>query len=443
MKKTPIFILTLMAATSVNAAPSIGGCNLFPDNNIWNTPIKDLPKDSNPAHQVWIDAIGRDKVFHMDFASGTYQGKTIGIPINKQAQLPINPTKCSKFTFLYGTESDNGAAGCFLDGKQGTTGYAIPSNVLIEGGSDHHLLVVEQSQCMLYEVFNAAYNSKKNTGTGGSGAIWNLKSNQLRPLGWTSADAAGLPITAGLVRYDEAAAGKINHAIRFTVPATNGAYIWPASHKTGTYSPTSPNPPMGARLRLTTLAYNRLINDPVIKQIATNNDVTIRNIMDAMKDYGIINADNGSAWFISGEPHAKWNNTNLKAFADRLSGKDFEAVDTSCMMVAQNSGEVRADYLTRCNPPIAAASTPNCTYTISPSSNSFTKAGGTGKIVVTASASTCNWSVGSHDAWISLTNHNYTGSQVVNYSVSANTTGIFRTANFLVAGQSFIASQAQ
>jgi len=281
----------------------LGGCPLFPSNNIWNTRVDNLPVHARSDQ--WINTIGRSTGFHMDFGSGTWNGGPIGIPYNI---VGSNVSKVS-VSFYYPGESDSGP-------------YPIPGNPLTEYGSDRHILIVDNSTCTLYELFDASYSGGQ--WHAGSGAIWNLNSNALRHDTWTSADAAGLPILPGLVRYDEVASGQINHAIRFTAANTNG-YIWPARHLTSN-NPNAPQiPPMGARFRLKA-SYN--ISDyPADMQV----------ILKAMKTYGIILADNGSNWYVSGSPDAHWDNDTLHLL-DRLTGNDFEAVDTSSLMVDSNSG---------------------------------------------------------------------------------------------------------
>ena len=288
---------------SLNSTPNIGGCSVFPANNIWNTPVNASPVNTRSAD--WITSIGRTTGFHMDFGSGTWDGGPIGIPYNivdgSVSKVPV--------LFYYPDESDPGP-------------YPIPASPLIEYGSDHHILIVDSVTCTLYEIYDASYFG--GTWHGGSGSIWNLSSNALRPAGWTSADAAGLPILPGLVRYDEIASGEINHAIRFTASQTNG-YIWPARHLTSN-DPGSPQiPPMGARFRLKA-AFN-ITGYPAEMQV----------ILRAMKTYGIILADNGSNWYISGSPDERWNNDMLHLLDD-LTGNDFEAVDTSGLMVNPDSG---------------------------------------------------------------------------------------------------------
>jgi len=281
----------------------INGCSIFLDNNVWNAPIDNLPV--HPRSDQWINSIGRYTGFHMDFGSGTWAGGLIGIPYNiVGAGVPKVPV-----SFYYPGESDSGP-------------YPLPQNPLMEYGSDHHILIVDSSTCTLYELYDASYSG--GSWHAGSGAIWSLNSNTLRPDTWTSADAAGLPILPGLVRYDEIVSGEINHAIRFTAQNTNG-YIWPARHLTSN-NPSAPQiPPMGARFRLKA-SYN-ISGYPPHMQV----------ILNAMKTYGIILADNGSNWYVSGAPDEQWDNDMLHLLDD-LTGNDFEAVDTSGLMVNYDSG---------------------------------------------------------------------------------------------------------
>lgn len=291
-------------------APMLEGCPVLPADNIWNARVDQLPVVSNS--DVYIQTIGGSTHFHLDFGSGLWDGGPIGIPINivDAAQPKVN------VTFEYQDESDPGP-------------YPIPAEPLIEGGpgssGDRHILILERSACVLYELFNAY-----PTGTGwqaGSGAIYDLRSNALRPEGWTSADAAGLPILPGLVRYDEVASGKITHAIRFTAPRTRRAYVWPARHFASSLFDQQ-YPPMGQRFRLKA-SFDISRYHPQVQVI-----------LQAMKTYGIILADNGSAWYVSGVPDERWNNDILHNI-DTLVGSDFEAVDVTNLMVDPNSGQTR------------------------------------------------------------------------------------------------------
>lgn len=294
-----------------NAAPQVGGCPLLPEDNIWNTPVDKLPLDTNSA--LYVSTIGRDLPLHPDLGSGTYQGSPIGIPYvvvpGSQRPVPIS--------FQYADESDPGP-------------YPIPPDAPIEGGSDsngdRHVLVVSRDTCKLYEVFKA-YPQPDGSWSAGSGAIFNLRSNALRPAGWTSADAAGLPILPGLLRYDEVAAGEVHHAIRFTVPHSRRAYVWPATHFASNLTGTQ-YPPMGQRFRLRAgFGESGFSADTLI-------------IVRALKKYGIILADNGSPWFISGAPDDRWNNTHLQELR-KIHGSDFEAVDCSSLMVNPQSGQAK------------------------------------------------------------------------------------------------------
>jgi hypothetical protein len=287
---TTAFLLTGVAAAS--PLPGAPSCAIFPSDNWWNVKVDTLPAAANS--QTIINTIGPTLGLHADFGSGTWQGKTIGIPIT----VVPDSTPKSTVTFQYASESDPGP-------------YPIPSNVAIEGGSDHHALIVDRDTCTLYELWHLA--KKGSHWTAGSGAIWNLESDALRPLGWTSADAAGLPIVPGLARYSEVASGLIDHALRFTVPQTQRAYVYPARHYASTITDAS-YPPMGMRLRLK--ASFDISKFPPQSRV----------ILQALKTYGMMVADNGSSWFVSGEPNANWNNTDLHSFG-QVPGSAFEVVD--------------------------------------------------------------------------------------------------------------------
>ncbi len=297
-------------ANSTTPPPSTGGptlanCAMFPANNYWNARVDSLPP--HPQSDSWIDSIGRDEGFHMDFGSGEWDGGPIGIPYNVAAGSAVPSYEPE---FYYPDESDAGP-------------YPIPENPNIEWGGDRHILVVDTETCALYETYDMSFDG--GVWSGGSGAIWDLNSNALRPDTWTSADAAGLPILPGLVRYDEIAAGAINHALRFTVEDTAG-YIWPARHQTA--DPQNGVPPMGARFRLK--ADYDISGFPPEMQI----------LLQAFKTYGIVLADNGSNWYVSGAPDERWDNDMLHLL-DVLTGNDFEAVDTSVLMADVDSGEVK------------------------------------------------------------------------------------------------------
>ena len=285
--------------------PTLANCPMFPADNFWNARVDSLPV--HPQSDSWIQNIGRDEGFHTDFGSGEWDGGPIGIPFNVVAGSTVPKYDAE---FYYPDESDPGP-------------YPIPQNPNIEWGSDHHILVVDTETCMLYETYNMSFDGAN--WSGGSGAIWDLNLNALRPETWTSADAAGLPILPGLVRYDEIAVGEIQHALRFTAEDTAG-YIWPARHQTS--DPQNGIPPMGARFRLK--ADYDISGFPPEMQV----------LLQAMKTYGIVLADNGSNWYVSGAPDARWDNDMLHLL-DVLTGNDFEAVDTSVLMVDEDSGEVK------------------------------------------------------------------------------------------------------
>jgi hypothetical protein len=305
--RTPGSLVVSAPATGTTAA---GGCPIFPADNVWHADVSGLPVRADSG--ALIAAIGDDASVHPDFGSGVWDGGPIGIPITKVAAgQPV-----VKVTFVYSAESDKG-------------GYPIPRDATIEGGpqsdGDRHVIVWDTGRCKAYEVF-AAYPQSDGSWRAGSGAIFDLRSNALRPKGWTSADAAGLSILAGLVRYEEVAAGHIDHAIRVTVPRSADAFVWPARHSASDRSGTLP--PMGLRLRLKA----SVDLSPLPRQA--------RIVAEAMKKYGVIVADNGSPWYISGAPDARWSNDALHALGG-LHGNDFEVVDTSGMAVSPDSAAVR------------------------------------------------------------------------------------------------------
>jgi hypothetical protein len=278
--------------------PGASDCSIFPSNNVWNKRIDKLPVKKNS--DAIIESIGPDEGLHPDFGSGKYNGGPIGIPHT----MVGSGQKKSNVKFFYDEESDKGP-------------YPIPKNVKIEGGrdatGDRHALIVHRDECMLYEL----YNLKRRNGRwrAGSGAIWDLDSNKLRPKGWTSADAAGLPILPGLARYDEVRRGVIDHALRFTVSQTRAKYIYPARHFASDSNDKN-LPPMGLRLRLK--------KSFPIKDFPKQPRIVLR----ALKRYGMIVADNGSDWFISGAPNKHWDNDALHRLGD-VRGSNFVVVDTS------------------------------------------------------------------------------------------------------------------
>lgn len=278
------------------AVAAIAGCPLFPAGNPWNQRVDRLPVHSRS--DAIVRSIGLDGRVHPDFGSGLYEGRPIGIPYTV---VPRSQRR-SRVRFEYASESDRGP-------------YPIPREPPIEGGSDRHILMLQRGTCRLYELFAA--ERRGGAWTAGSGAIFDLRSNRLRPRGWTSADAAGLPILPGLARYDEVARGAIRHALRFTVARTRRAFVYPARHFAS--SDTSPNlPAMGQRLRL-----KAAVRVSALPRQA-------RVVARALQRYGMLVADNGSNWYVSGAPHPRWRNDDLRELR-RLRGSDFEVVDTARM----------------------------------------------------------------------------------------------------------------
>ncbi len=297
---TALALLVGGGTASALRVPGAPHCTIFPANNAWNERVDTLPVASDSAQL--IASIGLDTGLHPDFGSGLYDGQPIGIPYD----VVSHTTPRSKVHFDYADESDKGP-------------YPIPKTVHIEGGrsstGDRHAILVDKDACKLYELY-ALYPAAGGW-TAGSGAIWSLKSNKLRPAGWTSADAAGLPIFPGLARYDEVARGVIDHALRFTAERTRRAYVYPARHFASDASDPS-LPPMGLRVRLK--ASVDISGFPRQARI----------VLQALKTYGMILADNGSSWYISGAPNPHWSNDDLHSIG-RITGADFEVVDTTSL----------------------------------------------------------------------------------------------------------------
>lgn len=285
----------------LGAGASLHGAQVLPRNNPWNQDISRLPVDPNSVNL--IASIGNSTGLHPDFGT-VYEGAPIGIPyIVVSGTQPLVPITFNQ----YGSQSDPGP-------------YPVPPNAPVEGAAgatsgDRHVLVIDRDNWKLYEMYAAAPVNNGASWTAGSGAVFNLNSNAVRPATWTSADAAGLPIFPGLVRYDEVVEQReIKHALRFTVQTSRQSYIYPARHQAG--STTSPNaPPMGMRVRLRS-SFN-------ISTYSANVQVILR----AMKKYGMIVADNGSNWYVSGAPDPRWNDDELSALGS-VKGSDFEVVQT-------------------------------------------------------------------------------------------------------------------
>ena len=289
------------ALVAARPLPGARKCKVFPRNNAWNQRVDKLPVARNSG--TLIASIGLNRPVHPDFGT-VYNGAPNGIPykvVSKHARRV-------SVSFDYASESDKRR-------------YPLPRHVPIEGGphstGDRHVIVVDRSSCRDYELFAAYPIGNGSRWHAGSGAIFNLRSNHLRPAGWTSADAAGLPILPGLARYDEVAHGVIDHALRFTAERTRRAYVYPARHFASSSNDPS-LPPMGLRVRLkASVNISRL-------------PYQARVVATALKRYGMLLADNGSPWYISGAPNRHWKDDALHQL-DTLSGRDFEVVDTSSL----------------------------------------------------------------------------------------------------------------
>ncbi len=290
-------------------------CPAFPADNVWNTPVTGLAVDANSA--TWLASMNAGTTFlHPDYGPSSNPTKPYGIPWVVVAAR----TKFTTVKFLYASESDRRP-------------YPLTGTTPIEGGSDRHALMVTATKsaaspaCNLFETYDTYYRAN-GPSTVGSGAIWNLDSNALRPAGFTSADAAGLPILPGLVNYDEVRSGAMNHAIRFTAQCTQRSYLWPARHQAGQSNPDCP--PMGARFRL-----NASFSLP-----ASTCSSFCQTVVTTMKTYGLILADNGSNWFFQGTADRRWTADEVDQLK-QIPASQFVGVDESCLMVTPNSGQAR------------------------------------------------------------------------------------------------------
>jgi hypothetical protein len=286
-------------------------CTVFPTDNVWNLDVSNLPVHAKS--KVWKQsADAKTTLLHPDFGPAPY-----GLPVDVvDGSHPLVDVD-----FRYAAESDPGP-------------YPFGSETQSEGGSDRHALMVDTDTCTLFELYDARWNG--GNPDAGSGVIFDLGSNALRPAGWTSADAAGLPILPGLVRYDEVAAGSIDHAIRFTVDCTRNRYVWPARHQAGTRDATCP--PMGARFRLRA-GFDVSGFGPDAQVILT-----------AMQRYGMIVADNGSNWYFQGATDARWTDGLLDQLKS-VPASAFVALDESACKVSPDSGQ--AAYGLGCPAPVA------------------------------------------------------------------------------------------
>lgn len=277
--------------------PAAPHCRVFPRDNPWNQRVDELPV--HRRSKAMVESVGLDGTLHPDFGSGRWDGGPIGIPFTTvgggQKNVPVR--------FVYLEESDPGP-------------YPIPADAPIEGGpgsdGDRHVIVVDRAECLLYEMVDAHSRNGGTSWRAGSGAVWDLNLNRLRPRNWTSADAAGLPILPGLVRFSEVRKGGIDHALRFTVSRTRRAFVYPARHFASSLTDRK-IPAMGQRFRLE-------------KSFDVSDfPLQARVVLRALKQYGMIVADNGSDWFVSGSPSEHWNNDALHTLG-RVSGRHFEVV---------------------------------------------------------------------------------------------------------------------
>jgi hypothetical protein len=290
--------------------PQAPGCPIFPADNVWHGKVTKLPV--HRRSKDWIRSMGGPgQHLHPDFGPSDDADHPYGIPFNVvEASHPDHVVD-----FYYPDESDPGP-------------YPVGAETHVEQGSDRHALMLDRDACVLYEIFDFDWNG--GDPQGGSGAVWDLRSNALRPATWTSADAAGLPILAGLIRRDEVEAGLIDHAIRVTAEETDERFIWPARHEAGARRDAA-LPPMGARFRL-----KRRFG---LSSFLPETQVILR----AMKRYGLIVADNGSNWFFGGAAEQGWSTEVLDELKSIRAGA-FQAVATGRMKVSPNSGKVKPRY---------------------------------------------------------------------------------------------------
>lgn len=298
------------SGTSVSGTVPGTNCPLFPANNYWRTPIRDAKVHRRSKR--WVRAIGGGKL-HPDFGpSFGEQAIPYGIPFN----VVRNAHVTARVTFDYDDESDH-------------VRYPLGSDIVLEGGpgadGDRHAIIVNADTCTLYETW--ATERRGSRWHAGSGAVWDLRSNALRPREWTSADAAGLPILPGLLRYDEVRAGKVKHAIRFTAPVTRDRFIWPARHRAGA-TDSAGYPPMGARFRL----------KKSFSLVGWSRDARV--VLKAMKRFGLVLADNGAAWYFQGTSDERWP-VALVSELKQIPARSFVAVATAGMKIRPWSGRAR------------------------------------------------------------------------------------------------------
>lgn len=338
-----VVLFTLPAATvnaeadatarrSAHVTPATGqalpgtNCPAFPANNVWNTPITGLPVNADSA--TWLASMSAATTnLHPDYGPSGDPRQPYGIPwVIVRATTPF-----TRVSFRYASESDRHL-------------YPLTATTKIEGGSDRHALMVDPRRspsslpCTLFETYDTHFRPSGRS-SAGSGAIWNLRSNALRTAGFTSADAAGLPILAGLVNFDEVATRTLRHAIRFTATCTQQTYLWPARHEAGQANPNCP--PMGARFRL----------NASFALAPSQCGTFCQSVIVAMKTYGLILADNGSNWYFQGTADMRWTYSQVDQLK-QIPASQFVAVDESCLMVSANSGQARQPgtnaYATSC-----------------------------------------------------------------------------------------------
>ncbi len=302
--------LTVPTSTAGAASGTVlpgTSCPAFPADNVWNTPVTGLPVDSHSA--TWLAAMDASTTdLHPDYGPSKKPTKPYGIPWQVvSAGTPLVPVK-----FTYASESDPGP-------------YPLSSSTPIERGSDRHALMVDPATCTLYETWHTHVHPAGKS-KAGSGAIWSLTSDALRPAGWTSADAAGLPILPGLVNVDEVASGAVDHAIRVTASCTQQSYVWPARHEAGQANTSCP--PLGARFRL----------DASFTLPSSSCATACQTVLTTMKTYGLILADNGSNWYFQGTADSRWTATEVDQLK-QVPAASFQAVDESCLEISANSGQ--------------------------------------------------------------------------------------------------------
>ena len=312
---TTALVLALVAGASGVAAGGTRNlpgtsCPVFPADNYWHADVRGLPV--HPRSAAWLSHMSPTRRLHPDFGPSYGDGPNYGIPVT----TVTGDHPKVRVRFDYASESDK-------------VRYPLGPDTRIEGGrnsdGDKHAIVVDRASCKLYETWNTRVSG--NTWTAGSGAVWSLRSNKLRPDTWTSADAAGLPILPGLLRWKEVRDGHVDHAIRFTTDTTSDWYLWPARHQAGSTSDKS-YPPMGARFRLRAGFSTRGFSPYAV------------SVIEAMKKYGLVLADNGSPWYFQGEQSSHWPERLIEDLK-RIPASKFVAVDTSSLRVSDDSAQVR------------------------------------------------------------------------------------------------------